>query len=125
MTSRRKPYTMIPYEDSGSIPWELPWDSQPVWNPHTESFDPDRRYDWKPAQAFMARLRFHRMEPRNKGATFYMQNEDTGAEYPMRLQDFTALIPSLVYGSTPVESWEPFKNGNYYYIRLYDDKEEG
>lgn len=115
MVSKTK---LIPYASDGSIPWEHPW-SEFRYDIRTDDYTlkPDTKYDWREAESFRAQLRFHQWKPIRSGATIRMQNNDTGAIYPMKSEEFIKLIPELKFGLTPVAYWEPYRVGSNYNIR--------
>lgn len=109
---------LIPYKPDGSLPWEHPWRAMKYdlgLNDYVP--DPDSGYDWQKPEPFTARLMFREIITVRSGATVRMTNADTGAVYPMKLDQFTALIPEMSYGGLPVMTWEPYKVGSNYNIR--------
>lgn len=105
---------LIPYDSSGSILWEQPWDK---YDPATGEYGPDKRYTWRKPEPFTARLKFHAIKTIRSGYTVRMMDADTGAIYPMKGEEFLGLIPEMMYGALPVMRWEPYKVGNNYNIR--------
>lgn len=113
----KKP-VLIPYDKHGAIPWEHPY-GQTVWDSEKgyRVPAPDSTYTWKTPDPFRARLRFHQIITVRSGATVRMTNADTYAMYPMKMDHFVELIPSMIYGELPVMFWEPYKVGSNYNIR--------